>query len=167
LVDNTEAESSIKTILSAKKETIPDKKIEKSIEIPKEEIKNDPINKTIEKPITEIKKELTKKTIDKDSFLKEIHNYFNINKIKIEELQNKKKNTEIDFIIQIQTSIGYLKYFCKAKNKKKINEADLSSALINSQSNNLPLLFLTNGDLTKKTIEMLNNEFKNIIIKKI
>ena len=95
-----------------------------------------------------------------------MNNFFNKNKINILET-DVKKNSEIDFLIEVQTSIGNLKYFCKSKNKKKISDADLSSAVIQSQSKNLPLLFLTNGVLTKKSQEMLNNEFKNITLKKI
>lgn len=163
LIDNKEAELLIKDKLSAEKEITPEKTPEKSIERISQE-------KSIERPKEEIQKEPTKKikkTIDKDSFLKQSQGFLNTNNINIINTNNIKKGLEIDFIIEIQTSIGNLKYFCKAKNKKKINEADLSSALIQAQSKNLPLLFLTNGTLTKKTNEMLKNEFKNIIIKNI
>jgi len=34
-----------------------------------------------------------------------------------------KKNSEIDFIARLETQIGNIKYFCKSKNKKKINES--------------------------------------------
>ena len=78
-----------------------------------------------------------------------------------------KKNSEIDFVVELQTSIGSVKYFCKSKNKKKISDGDIGSALVQAQSKNLPLLFLTKGDLTKKAKEMLGNEFKNIVFKKI
>ena len=163
MIDNKEAELLIKDKLSAEKEITPEKTPEKSIERISQE-------KSIERPKEEIQKEPTKKikkTIDKDSFLKQSQGFLNTNNINIINTNNIKKGLEIDFIIEIQTSIGNLKYFCKAKNKKKINEADLSSALIHAQSKNLPLLFLTNGTLTKKTNEMLKNEFKNIIIKNI
>ncbi len=154
-IDNKEAETSIKNLLS-KKETHQEKSPEKT----KEETRNEPI---------ESKKDTTKikKTIDKDLFLKEVHSFFNRNKINILETSDIKKNTEIDFIVELQTTIGNVKYFCKTKNKKKINEGDLSSALLNAQSKSLPLLFLTTGKISKKTKEQLNTDFKNIVYKEI
>ena len=127
--------------------------------------------KLIEKPSQEIQRKdiakKIKKTIDKDLFSKNIHNFFNKTKINIVETYDTKRNTEMEFIIELQTTIGNIKYFCKSKNKKKISDADLSSAVIQSQSKNLPLLFLTNGILTKKAQEMLKHEFKNITLKNI
>jgi len=178
LINNNEAEASIKKILSKKEQIITEKSIErvtqeKLIETretqrvsgpqksegffreSKEEIQRKDVSKKI------------KKTIDKDLFFKNIHNFFNKSRINIIEKYDIKKNTEIDFLIEIQTSIGNLKYFCKSNNKKKISDADLSSAVIQAQSKNLPLLFLTGGNLTKKAQEMLNNEFKNITFKRI
>ncbi len=155
LIGSKEAESSIKNIFS-KKEAAQKKVFEK----PEEKIKKEPI---------ELKKDTTKikKTVDKDLFLKEVHNFFNRNKINIIETTDIKKNTEVDFIVELQTTIGNVKYFCKTKNKKKINEGDLSSALLNAQSRNLPLLFLTAGKISKKTKEQLNTDFKNIVYREI
>ena len=156
LIDNKEVEVFIKNKLSIKRETIsekPTKRItqEKLLETretqrvsgpqksegffrgSKEEIQKKDIIKKI------------KKTIDKDLFLKNIHNFFNKNKINIVETYDTKRNTEMDFIIELQTSIVNIKYFCKSKNKKKVSDADLSSAVIQAQSKNLPLLFLING----------------------
>jgi len=157
LIDNKEAESLIKNIL-LRKQTIPKKAIEKPTEETKKELQE------------EFKKEIVKKprqTIDKSIFLKDIHNFFNISKINIIETQETKKSSEFGFVIELQTSIGPIRYFCKSRNKKKISDADLSSAVLQSQTKNLPLLFLTNGEVTKKAKEMLNNEFKNITFKKI
>ena len=164
LTDNKEAEMLIKKKLLTKKETIPKKTIdrpaerttqEKLLEERKQEIKREPV---IKKP---------KRTTDKNTFLKTAHDFFNRSKINIIEKYDTKKGPETDFIIELQTTIGNIKYFCKSKNKTKISDSDLSTAVIQAQSKNLPLLFLTNGDLTKKAKEMLNKEFKNITIKKI
>ena len=123
------------------------------------------VNETKKTFLLEIEDE--KKTIAKDLFLKEVHNFFNRNKINIIETNTIKKNTEIDFIVELQTTIGNVRYFCKTKNKKKINEGDLSSALLNAQSKSLPLLFLTTGKISKKTKEQLNTDFKNIVYREI
>ena len=111
-------------------------------------------------------KKIKKKT-DKAILLKNTHDFCNKNKISILETKDTKKNSEIDFIIGVQTTMGGIKYFCKSKNKKKIIDADLSSAAIQAQSNNLPLLFLSNGTLTKKAQEMFTNEFKNITFRNL
>jgi len=121
--------------------------------------------RSLEKPQDHTKKE--KKQIINDTFLKTINNYFNKNKIEIIETNEVKKNTEIDFIAELQTTIGNVKYFCKTKNKKKINESDLSTALVQAQSKSLPLLFLTTGKITKKSTEKLNTDFKNIVYREI
>lgn len=165
MMDNKEAEPLIKDKLTTKKETIPEKTTPPTLQTkPIENIQQEkPINRTKD---TTPRKEPIKKSIDKNIFLNTTQNFFNRNNINITQ-QITKKSSELDFIIKIQTSIGDLKYFCKAKNKKKITDADLSSAAIQAQSKNLPLLFLTNGELTKKSQEILNNELKNITFKKI
>ena len=74
---------------------------------------------------------------------------------------------EIDYVIELQTTIGSVRYFCKSKNKKKINDSDLGSALMQAQSKNLPLLFLTKGKISKKAEEKLKTDFKNIVYREI
>tara|TARA_Y100000310_G_C20702833_1_gene831561 strand:+ start:2807 stop:3703 length:897 start_codon:yes stop_codon:yes gene_type:complete len=168
LFDNKEAEPLIKNLLTeiSKEEVISQQKenivTEKAPFLPKEETKTEAQQ--------ELKKDTTKKikrTIDKGMFLKNIQDFFSKRRINIIEEYDVKKNTEMEFVIRLETTIGNIKYFCKTKNKKKINDADLSSAVIQAQSKNLPLLFLTNGTLTKKAQEMLNNEFKNITFRNI
>ena len=174
LTDNNEAESLIREILT-KQETVP-KKEQQPIEAA---IAKKPIEQIPEKLIEEIKKEhepmelkkdttkKPRKTIDKSIFLREVHSFFNKTKITTVEEYPVTKSSEIDFVIELQTSIGNIKYFCKSKNKKSINDSDISTAIIQAQSKNLPLLFLASGALTKKASEMLNNEFKNITFRKI
>jgi len=158
MIGNKEAELYIKNILSQKEEILKEKPSERPIER---------ITKKTQSPVRNDTIKWVKKTEDSNQFFKNVYSFFNSNNISVVQKQEMKRNSEIDFIVNLQTKIGDIKYFCKSKNKKKINEADLSSALINAQSKGLPLLFITNGDLTKKTKEMLNNQFKSIIIKYI
>jgi len=113
----------------------------------------------------EIKKDKTRKAKDDISIY--AHNFFDKNSMNIVSSKEIKKNMEIDFVVELQTTIGRVKYFCKLKHKKRVNESDLSTAFIQAQSKGLPLLFLTKGKLTKKAQEMLGTEFKNIIFKEI
>jgi len=180
MLDNIEAESILKERLSKKAESPKDKPEAKKEEIQKKEQVQVPEKKeeSVKKPI--LKTETTKKiensreTITKeskhilnDSFLNTINKFFTKNKMEIIETKEIKKNSEIDFIATLETPIGNVKYFCKTKNKKKINESDLSTSLLQAQSKGLPLLFLTTGKITKKSKENLNTNFKNILYKEI
>jgi len=185
LTGNNEVQQLIKEILSKKEEVKAETKQETSVikpeadppgqEMTREEqrekiidsVKPKEIQKTFEEQKQELEIKRERKKIDKEAFLREINGFFDRNKINIKETNEVKKNSEIDFVAQLQTSIGNVRYFCKSKNKKKVSDGDLSSALIQAQSKGLPLLFLTKGELTKKAKEMLETESNNIIFKKI
>ncbi len=155
LLSNKEAEEKIKDILG----------------ITKPEPKKQEVQKTI--PIKKIEKEKPKqipKTHKETStqFLEKLRHYFSKNNITIiEQTPANKKNTEIDFILELPSAVGKLQYYCKAKSKKKINDADIASAMIQGQQKNLPVLVLIIGDMTKKSQEMLNKEFKGVKVQKI
>jgi len=102
-----------------------------------------------------------------DGFYKQIKNYFNEKKIIIRNYKITRKNSEIDLLVEVPSSVGNLNYYCKAKNKKKCNDGDLSTAFVQGQAKKLPILFVTTGDVTKKAESMLSTEFKNMTIKKI
>jgi len=167
LTDNKVVESLIKINLSNNK--IP-------VEIPpKKELKENLVKKQIEETIKketqeEIKNDTIKKPIkiiDKNLFLKNINIFFDKNKINILETNEVKKNQEIDFVLELQTQLGNVKYYCKTKNKKKINDSDLSTALLTAQSKGLPLLFITTGKISKKSHEKFATDYKNIMYKEI
>jgi len=168
LLPTEEAEKEIKLILKGP-EVAEEKPAVSQEKEEIKEIKKEPIEKEEKKEITEKKKEKIKKPqLQKPSnFINQVTDYFNKNKIEIIEKNELRKNSEIDFIIKVPSSVGDLTYFCKAKNKKKINDGDLSSTFIQSQSKKLPVLFMTTGELTKKAKEMLEKEFKGMQIKKI
>ena len=171
LFGNNEAESIIKEALS--KVPIQKRVIEEPALAPlatyteKKAIDEKPAYTESQKTL--VKKEAVKRPrpLEDKSHEKSVINFFTGNKISVIESARAKKSSELDFIVDIQTSIGSIRYFCKYRGKKSINEADLSSALVQAQSKNLPLLFLSSGTLTKKAQEMLNKELKNIIFKKI
>jgi hypothetical protein len=167
LTDGKEAESLIKEIITKKSE----------VEKKTEEVQKAPEQQTnLEKSKEELKhpEEILKKTISKTKkptqtviFLEVINNFLSKTKIKVIETTEVKKNSEFDMVVELITQLGDVKYFCKAKNKKKINEGDLSSALVNAQAKNLPLLFITNGTISKKVKEKLDTSFKNIVYREI
>jgi hypothetical protein len=133
-----------------------------------------PETKQIDKPI---KKEepkdtqeilvKTEKKEDADGFLGRIKRYFEKNKIEIIDTSIIKKNKEIDFTVSVPSAAGRINFYCKARDKKRNTEGDVSTAYVKGENIRLPVLYLTTGDFTKKTLEMLKKEFKNITINKI
>jgi len=168
-------------VVKEEKKVVEEKKVEKKEE-PKVELKKE-IEKKIEpkvqkierKSIVEEQKEEIKpeehkpilKPEPQDDFLMSILGYFNTNNIKVLNKSIIKRNSEIDFDIELQSAVGVLKYYCKAKSKKRVNDGDLSSAYVQGHLRKLPVLFLSYGEPTKRAKEMLNKEFQNIVYKKI
>jgi len=163
LISNKEAEELIKIQLTPSKKTEEKKKeVQKPLkEDEQKEIK--PIQKEVKKEIKPIKKEVALA----DEFDDKVQHYFSRNKINIIDKKIIRKNKEIELLVEIPSSVGDLKYFCKAKNKMKINDGDFSSAYMQGQSKNLPVLFITTGKLTKKANEMLEKEFKGLKVKQL
>ncbi len=104
---------------------------------------------------------------ERDEFLERVTEFCQANNIVIEESEITRKNKEVDMVVSLPTPVGEIRYFCRAKDKKKCNDGDLSSAYLKGQSKVLPTLFLTTGDLTKRAQEMVGNEFKQMVVRKI
>jgi len=168
LISNEDAEPLIKSKLD-----IIEIPIEKKTE--QETIQKQEPQKTDEKPIQTIQKPARDKKETKkykprereDDFLNDISRFFEKNKISIISSEVIKKNSEIDFIVDIPSVVGNLQYYCKAKNKKKISDSDLSNAYVKGQFKKLPVLVISNGDLSSKAQEILAKELNNITFKKI
>ncbi|MBS3135385.1 hypothetical protein J4401_00315 [Candidatus Woesearchaeota archaeon] len=136
------------------KSGIENKQIEKTIE--KQEKKEE---KSVEPELyNEVRKE--EKNAKSDLY-KEVSDYFSRKSIIVLETIKSKKS-ELEFIIEVPTGVGNLRYFAKAKGKKTINDGDISSAFIEGQSRRLPVLFISKGSLTKKAKEMMDKEFKGM-----
>lgn len=118
--------------------------------------------------IKSIDKPLKKRAAIREDFFPVVEEFFRCKKIIIEQKEIIRKNAEIDFILKVPSVVGHLTYFCKAKNKSKCNEKDLSSAYMEAQIKKLPLLFLYLDELNKKAQEMLDTgAFENAIVKRI
>jgi len=155
-----EAEKLIKEHFSDKKE--PARKTEpklaqreKKIE-PKKEAQN-----------RETQTRIQEKRAPSSDFMKEIYDYFDEKKIEMINEEIIRKNSDIEFEIAVPSAVGKVRYFCKAKSKKKCNDGDLSSAYLKGQMKKLPVIFITTGDITKKAREKLNDEFRGLILKEL
>ena len=173
LTSNEEAEQLIKEKLK-----ILEKPIEKAQkqEIKEQKLEERPLQQKIEEKLIEMQKE-TKQKIKQprkykprekeDSFLKEIIKFFERNKINIISSEIIKRNSEIDFIVEIPSVVGNLQYYSKARNKKRINDSDLSQAYVKGQLKRLPVLVISPGELSAKAQEMIGKELSNLTFKKI
>lgn len=166
LTPNDEAEKIIKRKLDILEKPAEKKIEEKRHEVQKQIIKEKaaPIKPEAEKP-TEAKK--YKPREKEDAFLKDLMRFFEKNKINIINSEIIKRNSEIDFIVEIPSVVGNLQYYCKARNKKRISDSDLSNAYVKGQLKRLPVIVLSPGELSTKANEMIGNELSNLTFKKI
>ncbi|HZX44857.1 MAG TPA: hypothetical protein VFF28_04195 [Candidatus Nanoarchaeia archaeon] len=136
---------------------------------PRQELKPAPrqeIKKEIQSQISKDKPRPKKEITDDGPFLDKISDHFKVNKIKIISKEQIRKS-EFDLIIDVPSAVGNLEYYCKAKGKQKITDGDLASAFVQGQVKKLPVLLITNGELTKRAAEMLQKEFKGMSIAQI
>jgi len=110
---------------------------------------------------------VTQPEIIHDTFLEILQSYFAKNNIRVVDQTLVKKKSEFEFTLELPSAVGGLVYYCKAKNKKRINEADLSYAFVQGQLKKLPILFISPGELTKSAKEFATNELKGITFKQI
>ena len=155
LMDNEEIKDYIKKIVGGKK------KIEKKEEV-KEEIKE----KVEEKRFVEEPEKVVseKKVPINENNLSVVSGFFNDNEFYIISQESIRKNKEMNFVVDIPSNIGKLRYFVKYKNKKSIADNDLISALDEANKKGLPVLFLSNGELSKKAEKYLNNNVSGKIV---
>jgi len=140
LLSNEQVKPYLMNLMKVKQEKL-EEKIEpvKKIEVaPEEALKEE----KVEKP--------KKVQQDTSKFLEELKGYLSGKSIHLIASEIIRKGREINLIVGVPSNAGILKYYVKAKNKKTINDADLSLALSEGQQRKLPVLFLTKGKLTKK-----------------
>lgn len=147
------------------------KETRKEVKEAKEKEKKDEIQKVEKKEEVEIrekeaggKKPRVSKKKDKEDFYARIYEHLQEQGV---EIQQEIKEGAVVCIALANFSFGKAKLLVVANNKKKISEADLSLAYQQGLVRKMPVLFLTQGELTKKAssyIEMLGNY---IFVKKI
>ncbi|MCX6711857.1 MAG: hypothetical protein NT139_02380 [Candidatus Woesearchaeota archaeon] len=140
-------------------------------ETPKIEIEEEKIEikePEIIKKFSEKKKTVKKAKKTEENFYELVNDYINKNNVSIINEEIIKKNKEIDMIVKVSSGLGKLDFYLAARNKKNISEGDLSLVYNKGQSKKLPVLFLSNGELSKKAQEYINKELKGyLIFKKI
>jgi len=120
----------------------------------------------VEKKVVAPSQTHLEKPISKNTFFASISSFFGANKIKVIEQKEIKKLNDYDFIVELPSSVGMLTYYCKARNKKKIVDADVSNAFVQGQLKKLPVILLSNGELHKNAKELLQ-QLKGVYFQKI
>lgn len=171
LLPNNDAEKKIKDIFVPQQETAEKKEqtIEKK-EVVQEKAPEQQKTKPTEKPKTETE-EIVKvppqtSTKTESGLMDKLREIFGKKDIEIVEFNIIRKN-DIELLIKLPSAVGKLTYFCKATDKKKVNDKDLSSVFVQSQMKKLPALYATTGQISKKGKEMLEKEFKIISVMNI
>ncbi|MFH1682852.1 MAG: hypothetical protein ABIA37_03575 [Candidatus Woesearchaeota archaeon] len=161
---NEEKKEEKEVIKENKKEKKEDKTEEKTEAKPSAE--KDQEKKHLFQKLKEKLKSKKKETAD--DLFSSLELYFKERNIVIQSKETVRKNAEMNLWVEVPSVLGRLTYFCKAKNKKKCDEKDISAAYMEAQAKKLPLLFLHNSEITKKAQEMLDSgAFDNLTIKKI
>ncbi len=135
----------------------PVKAVEKAKPAPKPAEKPKPVQETLA-PKT--------KTEPAGDFWDKLHGFFVQNNITLHEKTVVKKKTDFDLMVELPSPVGTLSYYCKARSKKKITDADISAAYVQGQIKKLPVIFLTDGELTKQASAVLA-QLKGITVKKV
>ena len=72
------------------------------------------------------------------------------------------KKGEIDCIVAVPTPVGFVQYYCKAKNKKKCSEGEIATAFVAGQMKKLPSLLLAPGEFPKKLLLSIDKDYPNM-----
>lgn len=162
LLSDQEAEKILREQFEKKGEAV--KKEEKKVVKKKEtvekqtKVKEDKEKKEIqEKLAREVAKEVVKKkakkkaeeVLEETEFVKNVKDYLNRKDIEVLESITERKK-EFEAKIRVDTMFGKQEYYLIAKEKKSVSENDFAVALQKAQTERMPALFLTNGELDKK-----------------
>ncbi len=105
--------------------------------------------------------------LEETPFYKQILSYFDSKGIKMLSEEQLSKDKEYEFLIQISSVVGEMTLLCRAKNKKRLTESDVAPALLRAKNKNLFCLFLTPGEFTKKSKELISKEYTGLMIKQL
>ena len=99
-------------------------------------------------------------------FWEKVNRFLAENKITLLQHSVVKKKTEFDLLVELPSPVGSLQYYCKARSKKKVADGDISSAYVQGQLRKLPVIFLTDGELSKQAKDVIS-QLKGITVKQM
>lgn len=116
----------------------------------------------IYKPRAKVKKDVK----DDFGFYEKVIKYMKDNDAEILKEEIIKKNKEFNFVVNINSGFGKFRYLIKAKNKPSITESDVSMAFSDGQIKKLPVIFLVNGKINKKSSLLIEQKMQGQLILK-
>ncbi|MFH0831887.1 MAG: hypothetical protein V1886_03430 [archaeon] len=117
-----------------------------------------------EKPVIRAEKPQPKRS--EDEFTKKVHAFLEKEKIRIlSEEESKKKSMIMKALVS--SSIGDIEMLVIAKDKKSISENDIRVLLSYNQARRLPVLFLCDGNPSKKALAEIENFKSTLFLRKI
>lgn len=171
LLPEEDAVKEIKNVLEQE-----EKKQDPKTELPIIEEKKEEIQKeleTIKKEIIEVpaleksKPKRKKEKKDSDKFYKDILKMFSDKKIEIVEQKILKPGKEFNFMINVPSNVGIISFLAIARDKKKVNDADITMAFSEGLNLKMPVMYLSQGELNKKAAKYLETQMKGVLFKKI
>ncbi len=161
-VSEDEAKERLRKVLSKpEKETMHPEAVKEKKEEIKEDKKEEKTRETFEEHIKKEKPLKKVKIEEPGEFVNSIKGYLKSKDIEvIEEVMSKKK--EYAAKVRADTLFGKQEFYLTSKDKKKISQTDLTMAIQKAQTEKMPALFLSQGELDKKALEYLN-EWKNVL----
>jgi hypothetical protein len=131
-----------------------------------ETIRKSIIEKEKKEEIKEVQKELKTEKIEKivslSEFEKEIEEMLR-SFSEIVEKKVVKKNNEINYVVVSNTSFGKISFYVKVKRKQKISESDLSLAFTEGNRKRMPVIFITDGEISKKVENFREKNFGDLL----
>ncbi len=107
----------------------------------------------------EKEKPIKLESVNDDDFTARIKNFFIKKGIRILRSNIIRSNSEVNFVIEVQSDLIPQTYFVKARKKKKVSDKDLLNAWFESRKESMPVIFITNGELNKKGETFIKHEF--------
>jgi len=122
-----------------------------------------PLQRTAPKTMTspEPVQERVKPKASQTKGLNKAEKYFETIHAIVKDKKIVRKNSETNYVIEVTRGVNQ-KYFVKFKDKKKINEKDLSIAYAEGMDKKLPVILLTTGKLTSNAKEF-NKKFGELL----
>ena len=133
---------------------------EKPVEVvsePPQFVQKPVVEPTPKTPVEE-KPSVKKPSLPDESF-ELVDRYFMDKNIHVLSSDLIRKSSDYEFLVEVPSEVGNVKFFAKFKSKKKLNDADLSLAQNTAYLKRLPLLFLYTGELTNKAQEYAEKNF--------
>jgi septum formation inhibitor MinC len=110
---------------------------------------------------------ITEPALEETPFYLHILKFFDEHDIKMLKEEQLSKGKEYEFILRVPTAVGDITMLARAKSKKRLNESDVAPALLRAKNKNMFCLFLTQGDFTKKSQELMTKEYTGLIQKQL